>query len=297
MKIKYIDRNSKKIEEEKVLGDKSLRWLYEHPMGMGLLEMFFKKKFFSFIYGKVQDTKYSKRKINNFIKNFDIDMKDYKLNSGDYRTFNDFFIREINEGARPVEKDINRLISPADGKLLAYKNIDIQKILQIKGITYSLVELLDDEKLARKYDNGICIVIRLAPTDYHRFHFPDGGLAEQSKKIKGDFYSVNPIALQKVALLYCKNKREISLLKSDNFGDISLIEVGATCVGSIIQTYTPGEEIKKGDEKGYFKFGGSTVIMFLEEGRVILDEDLLVNSQNGLETKVKMGMGIASRIN
>lgn len=296
MKIKYMNRVTQEIEEEKVLGNKALSLLYEHPLGMGPLEMLVKKKLFSFLYGRLQDTKYSKRKIKKFIKDFEIKMSDYKLKVEDYSTFNDFFIREINEEARPIEIAKNRLISPADGKLLAYDKINTQAILQIKGITYSLVDLLDDEKLAQKFINGSCIVIRLAPTDYHRFHFPDRGIISESKKIKGDFYSVNPIALKKVAEIYCKNKRAASLLKSDNFGDIALIEVGATCVGSIIQTYKAGSKVNKGAEKGYFKFGGSTVIMFLEEGQVSIDDDLLANSAQGLETEVRMGMGIASKI-
>lgn len=294
MEIKYINRKTNEIEEEKVLGYKALKWLYENPLGMGLLELVFKKKLFSYVYGKLQDRTSSKKKIKSFVEDFGINMNDYLHDPNYYTSFNEFFIRELKEGARPIDSDENRLISPADGKVFAYKDININKVVQIKGIEYSLKELFGDEKLAQNYDRGVCVVIRLAPVDYHRFHFPDDGVCEKTKKIAGDYYSVNPMALQKIVELYCRNKREISLFQSKHFGDIVMVEVGATCVGSIIQTFSPFKAIKKGQEKGYFKFGGSTVIMFLEQGKVNLDGDLILNTEKGIETQVEMGMGIGS---
>lgn len=295
MKIRYWDRETNTIREEKVAGEKYIKWLYESSVGQGFLEAFIKKKLFSFLFGKLQDTKFSSRKIAGFIRDYEIDMADYKLTLDEYNTFNEFFYRELKEGARVIATDQNSLISPADGRLLAYDNIEIQNLVQVKGNTYSLQELIGCDKMAEKYQGGACFIIRLCPTDYHRFHFPAAGVPEEVQKIPGHYYSVNPVALHKKARIYCQNKREFTLFHSDNFGELLLIEVGATCVGSIVQTFVPRKKVEKGAQKGYFKFGGSTVILFAQRGMVNIDGDLIKNTQEGLETKVKMGMGIAKR--
>lgn len=293
MEIKYFDRETNLINTEKVAGERYLKWLYENPIGLGLLEMLVKRKFFSYFYGKLQDTSWSTRKIQPFIKDYDIDMSDYKLSAREFKSFNDFFYRELKEGARPIASDPGSLISPADGRLLAFDNINIKELVQVKGSTYSLSQFIGDIELAEAYQGGACFIIRLCPLDYHRFHFPAAGVAENSREITGDYYSVNPIALSKIAEIYCRNKRQLTIFNSEDFNDILLIEVGATCVGSIVQTYCPNDKLAKGEEKGYFKFGGSTVIMFLKPNTIRIDQDLLDNTLRGIETRVKMGTGIA----
>lgn len=295
-KIKYINRETNEFEEEKVFGEKYLQWLYTSPLGMGLLELIFKKGIFSCLYGKLQDSFRSKKKIPSFIKDYEIDMSEFEKEVSEYTSFNDFFYRKLKKGARFLDERENRLVSPADGRLLAYKNIDINALIQVKGSTYTLAELINNKALAQTYDQGFCIVIRLCPTDYHRFHFPDYGIPEKFQRVKGHYYSVNPIALKTKAQIYCQNKREITIFHSANFGDILLLEIGATCVGSIVQTFIPDQPVSKGEEKGYFKFGGSTVIMFLKKGELKLDQDLLYNTKQGYETKVKMGMGIGTSL-
>ena len=142
---------------------------------------------------------------------------------------------------------------------------------------------------AEKYAGGVCLILRLCPTDYHRFHFIDNGIPSETINIKGSYYSVNPVALDKIPKLFCQNKREYSIFHSENFGDILHIEVGASCVGTIIQSYTPNKEITKGDEKGYFKFGGSTTILFFEKNTVVIDKDILEQTSLGFECKVNLG--------
>ena len=139
-----------------------------------------------------------------------------------------------------------------------------------------------------KYEDGSMIVIRLAPYDYHRFHFPVGGRVSPVVRIKGDYYSVNPIALHKMVDIFCRNKREYVVISNPVFGEVVMAEVGATMVGSIVRTYN-GNVVEKGQEKGYFKFGGSTVVLFFEEDKIKIDNDLLENTENNLETAVKMG--------
>lgn len=287
--IKYFNRKAKKYEIEKVAGDTYLKWIYSSPLGMKFLEAIVKKKIFSKLYGLFCNTKYSKRKIHTFIKDFNISMDECAINYNDFKCFNDFFSRSLKQNARPFSMNKKILISPVDGRLSAYEHINLNKIVQIKGFTYSLSDLINNNKTSEKFNNGTCLIFRLCPTDYHRFHFIDWGTCESYNKIKGYYYSVNPIALKNISNVFCKNKREWSIFHSNNFGDILYIEIGATCVGSIIQTYCPEKNISKGDEKGYFKFGGSTVVLFFEENRAIIDKDILEQTKNGYETKVLMG--------
>ena len=287
--IKYYNRQQNKYEIEKVASEKYLNWSYSSPPGKGLVELVLKKKLFSKLYGYYCDTKISSKKIENFVKTFDIDMSIYNKTYDEYSSFNEFFIRSLNPNARLIDKDSNTLISPCDGKLSAYADINLNNLVQIKGFTYSLKELVEDDEIYNLYNGGTCLIFRLCPTDYHRFHFIDDGVCGETTKIKGHYYSVNPIALKNVKKLFCQNKREWSIFHSDNFGDVIYMEVGATCVGTIIQGYTPSSKIKKGEEKGYFKFGGSTVILFFKKDTVKIHEDLLSQTRLGFETSVLMG--------
>lgn len=294
--IKIYNRKTKKYETEIVSGEKSLKWLYGTNTGKSMVHMLVKRKLTSNVVGSFCDSKASKKRINKFIKNFNIDMSESLKNHNEFNNFNDFFTRELKIGARNINKNPNTLITPGDGRLLAYENICLDNIIQVKGLTYSLKELIGNDTISKEFDRGTCLVLRLCPTDYHRFHFVDSGTPTQSHLIKGHYYSVSPYALNKIPKLYCENKREWSILKSDNFNDILCIEVGATCVGSIVQTYTPSRKVNKGEEKGYFKFGGSTTILFFKKNVVKIDDDIIKQSELGYETLVYMGekIGIKS---
>ena len=294
--IQVYNRTKKCYEEEVVAGKKYLEWIYESPIGKNITELIIKKKLFSKVYGMFCDTKLSTNKIQSFVKEFDIDMTITKKAVDEFISFNDFFTRELTLISRPINKDKDVLISPGDGRVLAHQNINLDNIIQIKGITYSINELINNTDIAKTFQNGTCVVLRLAPTDYHRFHFVDSGITCDSHFINGHYYSVNPIALKTIPKLFCENKREWSLFKSDNFDDILYIEVGATCVGSIFQTYKPNIRVNKGDEKGYFKFGGSTVILFFKKDCVKIDDDILNQSILGYESKVVLGEKIGIKI-
>lgn len=294
--IKYYNRKNNNYDIEKVAGEKYLNWTYTSPIGMRLLESVIKKKLFSSLYGFYLDRKASTQKIESFIKEFNLDPSSFEKNCKDYKSFNDFFYRKLKKEARPIDMKKDSLISLGDGKLLAYENIDLNKLVQVKGFTYSLKELIQDEAIASKYDKGACLILRLCPTDYHRFHFIDSGVCSNVTKIKGAYYSVNPVALQKVQKVFCENKREWSILHSDNFKDVLYVEVGATCVGTIIQSYTPNKRVEKGEEKGYFKFGGSTVILFFEPNTIKIDSEIIKQTSLGYETYVLMGEKIGDKI-
>lgn len=287
--IKIYDRKTKTYEIEQVAGEKYLNWCYESPVGKGLTELLVKRKLFSKVYGKYCDSKKSLKKVGPFIDKFNIDMTITSKKTDEFTSFNDFFSRTLIPSSRSFDSNNDVLISPGDGRLTVYDNIDMNNLVQVKGLTYSLSELIQDDEIAQEFNGGVCLILRLCPTDYHRFHFVDDGTLGKNHFLKGSYYSVNPVSVERIPKLFCQNKREWSIFKSENFGDIIHIEVGATCVGSIIQSHKENDKIKKGDEKGYFKFGGSTTILFFKKNSVKIDEDILTQSSKGFECKVLCG--------
>lgn len=290
--IKYIERESGQLKTEKVPGEKWLAWLYYNPIGEATLWALAKRKLVSSVYGYMMDRPSSAKKIAPFIEDFDIDMS--IAQQQEFNSFNDFFTRKLKDDARPVDTSSNIVISPADGKALAYADISNSDFI-IKGYRFDVFSFLDNPELAQKYDDGALLIIRLAPPDYHRFHFPVSGYVSANKKIDGFYYSVNPIALRKKAEIFCLNKREYTVISNPLFGDVIMAEVGATMVGSIKQTYE-GSFADKGEEKGYFEFGGSTIVLLFEKGKIDIDDDLLINTAKGYETTVKMGERIGEAI-
>jgi len=279
-KIYYIDRETRKKEEEKIYGG----WVLNLFYGSGLLSEIFgplfrnlsaKIPFFSKLYGTIQANPRSKKKVLPFIEKFGVDISEFEKKPTEFLSFNDFFTRKLKKGARPLAEDNQRAVLFADARYLFFPNISKSDGFLVKGARFCLKKLLNSEELANRYESGSMVIARLCPTDYHRFHFPFDCLPSESKLINGYLYSVNPIALKKNINYLTENKREITSLESDHFGTVQYIEVGATHVGSIHQTFEPGKKVKKGDEKGYFAFGGSCVILLFEPGKIKFDEDLL----------------------
>ena len=283
--IQYYDRQSGLLKTEKVAGEKWLMWLYNNPVGEATLWALAKRKVVSSVYGNSMDRRSSARKIQPFVEEFGIDLR--TAQKQEFTSFNDFFTRKLKDNARPVDTSSIIAVSPADGKILAWANISNSNFI-IKGYHFNVVSFLNNARLAQKYLDGTLVIIRLAPFDYHRFHFPMSGSVSPVTRIDGDYYSVNPLALRKMAEIFCLNKREFTIISNPLFGDVVMAEVGATMAGSIIQTYT-GNSAKKGEEKGYFKFGGSTVVLLFEKGKIRVDEDLLINTLKGYETAVREG--------
>lgn len=295
-KIEYIERKTNEVKLENVPGEVFLKFLYYNPLGELPLNLVGKKKFLSEIYGKKMDSAKSAEKILPFVREHEIDMEESLKQLEEFTSFNDFFIRKLKPGSRKVAVEENAVASPADGKILAFEDLTSTKEFFLKGDKFTLEEFLGDKELAQKYEGGIFLIVRLAPVDYHRFHFPVEGVIGKSKLLEGDYYSVSPHAIRKNFRIYCENKREYSELKTEKFGDIILSEIGATMVGGIKQTYTPGETVEKGSEKGYFYFGGSSCILLFQKDMVKIDGDIIMNTKKGLETKVYMGEKIAEAI-
>ena len=287
MNIQFIDRETGELKTETPPGEGFLKLLYNNPFGKMMLIPLVKRKFLSSLYGKLMDKPSSINKIEGFVKDLNIDMEEAERPIEDYISFNDFFYRKLKQGARPIK---NGLVSPGDGKLLAFENVNQVHDFFVKGRKFNLKEFLSDHELALKFENSSLLILRLAPNDYHRYHFPFDGIPTSMTKIKGDYLSVSPYALvSNFTKVFCENKREYCVLKTTNKGDILIAPVGATMVGSIVETYTANENVKKGDEMGYFAFGGSTIVLLVEKDHFSIDQDIINNTKNKQETFVKMG--------
>lgn len=268
---------------------KAQKFLYCNKFG-GLFLKIFKSRTLSKIVGKYLDSGLSKGLIKNYIKKNGIDMNNFVDEK--YRSFNTFFTRRIKPELRPVDTSDDAFISPCDGKLTVFAAED--NIFRIKNFDYTVQSLLKNDDLAEKYRGGLIVIIRLCVTDYHRYIFLDDGEADGNTFIKGKLHTVQPIASDRHRI-YTENCREYTVLHTKNFGDVVQIEVGAMMVGRIVNEVKQGK-FSRGDEKGRFEFGGSTVALLIEKDRVLLDEEFFENTANGLETEIKCGEKIGVKI-
>jgi phosphatidylserine decarboxylase len=292
--VSYRDRETGKIVSEKIFSEKTLRWLYEDALGFKVFNYLLNNRIFCGLYGKSQDLPTSRKKIKEFVAQYQINTEEIELPLSSYRSFNAFFSRRLKPEARPFVTNPDVFCAPGDGKVLAYPFLAEETRIPVKGASITLESLLASEVTAKTYRGGAALIVRLAPYDYHRFHFPDLGEASPAKNIKGQYHSVNPIALAKVPDLFCRNKRSVTEFGSQNFGRIAYIEVGAITVGSIVQTYRPGI-VNKGQEKGYFQYGGSTLVLLFEPGAIAFDQDLIRDSAQNREVQVLAGSQLGTK--
>lgn len=283
--MKYCDRNGHRWESSSGQ-DRFLAKMYGCPAGRGLMKMLTHPAI-SKIGGKLLSSRVSRGLIAPFVKRQGIDLKLYE--ERDFHSYNDFFTRKIKPKLRPVEMAPSVLISPCDGKLSAYP-ISGDQIFYIKNSAYTVESLTRSKKLARRFAGGWCVLIRLTVDDYHRYCYVDSGNKTKNYRIPGFLHTVNPAAVATVPV-YKENAREFTLIQSPNFGTILQMEVGAMMVGKITNHQGEGPVVR-GEEKGYFEFGGSTVILLLEGGRVAIDDDLCQNTKEGYETRVRLGEAI-----
>ena len=292
----FIDRRDGEVKTETIYGERPLRWVYGNPLGRLAQWLFIRRWFVSAWYGRRMDTVKSSLRIRPFIERYGLDESEFAEPVDEYNTFNEFFYRKLKPSARPVDAAAGSVVFPADGRHLAFADISAEIDFFVKGQSFDLAQFLGDEDLAKRYDGGSMLISRLCPVDYHRFHFPCAGEVGIPRFINGWLYSVNPIALVTRPSIFWENKRVVTLIESTKLGQVQFVEIGATMVGGIRQTYMPGEAVAKGDEKGYFAFGGSSVVVLFEKGRVEFDADLLENTANGLETYARVGERMAKAL-
>ncbi len=288
-RLSYFNRYSGQIEEEEIYGGRYLRWVTTNPWGRISHWSLVKRAWFSHWYGWRMKRHSSQKKILPFIHKYKIDTDEFEQSPESFRTFNEFFCRSLKRVKRPIDTDLNAAVFPADGRHLGFQDISEIEGIFVKGQILKLGELLNNNSLIERFHDGSMVISRLCPIDYHRFHFPVSGTPGNPQQINGFLSSVNPLALSRNINILTENKRVLTCLDSNGFGQVLILEVGATCVGSIINTYDPNVPIMKGDEKGYFSFGGSAVITLFEKSRIQLDEDLLKHSFEGRELYAHMG--------
>ena len=283
MKYQYL--NEKEIYDEKA--NSSLRFLYNTVIGRIVLKIL-TTHFVSKVAGAFFNSRLSTPMIKSYIKKYNIDIsicEDKK-----YKSFNEFFKRNLKEGylENKSKNSKDRFISTANSRITYYEISD-DLLINVKNSIYSISELIQDDELAKEYESGICLIYRLSPDNYHRYIFCDDGTQEYLKSIKGKLHTVNPIIYEKNKYkVYTENYREVSILDTEHFGKIIQIEVGAMCVGKI-KNHKEIIDFKKYEEKGYFEFGGSTIIQLIEKNKVKINKQIVENSKNDIETYVAIG--------
>ena len=261
----------------------ALRFLYRTVVGRIVLRLLI-SRWVSKLCGAFLSSRLSKPLIGKFVRNNGIDLNEFE--SDNFRCFNDCFCRKIKEGGRQIPQDEQILFSPCDGLLSAYR-IQADTVLPIKQSAYTVASLLQDEALAQQYQDGVCLVFRLCVNHYHRYCYPVNGVKGENIFLKGKLHTVRPIALE-ARPVFVENCREYTVIDSDHFGKLVQMEVGAMLVGKIHNHHGAGS-VARGDEKGMFLYGGSTIILLLEKDAVSVKESFFTATANGEETPIRMG--------
>lgn len=274
-----FDRKKKEYITEQT--NSALSFLYNNLIGRFFL-FILTRRWVSKLGAMYLKSPLSKGRIKKMIKKHNIDLSDYEISK--YKSFNEFFMRRKKNPLKKISKDENILLAPADSRLTVYK-IDDETCLNIKNSKYTIEELLQDSSLAKKYQGGYCLVYRLCVDDYHHYYYIDDAEVISIKKINGILHTVQPIAFKKHKV-FVENVREYNVLETKNFGTVIQMEVGALLVGKICNKELTN--IKRGDEKGHFEFGGSTIVLLFEKDKIEIDDDILEYSSKDIEVKVSL---------
>lgn len=289
--VQFYRRGSNRLETETVLGDGLMRWAYGSRIGHVLHPFLFSNGIVSRLIGAYCNSVLSRRRIGPTIQKLGIDVAEFADEPDQYPCFNAFFVRRLKPESRPFADDDAQFSAPADGRYLLTPHIDDDTVVPVKGRPYSIRALLGNA--VADFCGGDVLVARLCPADYHRFHFPVSGSVRYVREFPGRYHSVNPIALARGLDVFAENKRVCTVFDTSMFGAVGFVEVGAFGVGSIVQTHGRAT-FNKMDEKGYFEFGGSTIILVIGAGRAAWSDDLVTNSASGYETLILAGDTIAT---
>lgn len=281
--------NRRELTQEPEVGLGAIRFAYGTAVGRVLARGILCRRVVSQIYAAWQRSPLSRGKVRRFLRRYKICVEDCETQ--DFSCFNDFFTRKrkcyVNQTAE------HELPAIADSKLLALPIAEGSRFC-VKGVEYTLSELLENDSLAAEYAGGLCLIFRLTPDDYHRYVYPDAGRQTQTVAIPGVLHTVNPLAGS--LRVYRRNSRRYTLLRTVHFGDAVQLEVGALLVGKIRNHREDATSFEKLQEKGYFEYGGSTVILLLKAGVLAVDEDIAAYSARGIETKVRIGERIGRKL-
>lgn len=289
---RYYDRNSRCIINEKIFGQKFLFWSYNTTVGRFLTTFVLSHRFVSWLYGRWANSALSRPMVRKFALTAGIDTSEL---DNQFTSFNKFFTRKLVN--KPVfEKNSTGIcFSPASGKILVFDTIEPDKKFQIKRNQFNLKTFLRQPDLIHLFANGSMAIIRLSMYDYHYIHFPDSGYPIQYHTISGKYYAGNSYSFKKLTQYFSENYRVITILQSDHFGEIAIVEIGAFCVGSIKQYFNLKQKVASGDIKGRFELGGSTVVLLFQQDTITFDKDIIEQSIKGMETSITIGDRIGIR--
>lgn len=253
-------------------------WLLTHPWVDRLV-------------AKYQNSRMSRGHIQTFIRQHHIDMTEFEPH--DYRSYSDFFLRKFRAGLRPFVEEPTHLAAFVEGRYFGWERFSDHQRMPVKSKSLSRTQVLGSREYARRFANGPVLMARLSPMDYHYVHYPDAGRTETGYRLGYHNNTVNWRAIQNKPQIICQNERQVSLLLTDHFGCLGFVEVGATTVGKIVQTHPEDQRYSRGQQKGFFRFGGSLVVVFGEEGAWKPAEDILSHTERNVETLVRLGEPVA----
>jgi phosphatidylserine decarboxylase len=288
--LDYRDRETGARLRERVYAAEQLEFLYGHPIGRLLLKHVLTRRAFTWLYGFPKRSRWSRNQIRGFIDTLDVDTTQLEKPVAAYDSLDEFFSRRLKPGARPVDLNPDHLLSPCDGRAFAWQCLGGRELV-IKHTRTTIAALIGDPAIASAFSDPAVLLVRIAAADYHRCHFPADGIAFPPRAVGERLHSVHPIALEQGAPSFA-NYRMVTRIDSDEFGPLLIIEVGSLTVGSIVQTFTPSR-VARGEEKSYFRFGGSALLMLAQSSRIAFDDDLIRSTVEGIESKVRVGMRVA----
>jgi phosphatidylserine decarboxylase len=290
--VEYRDRETGALLREQVYAAEQLEYLYGTATGKLLLQFILSRRSFSWIYGFTKRSRRSREQIRQFIDTLQVDTSELEKPVSAYQSLDEFFSRRLAPEARPVDPNPEHLLSPCDGRALAWQSLGGRDLV-VKNTRTAIATLLADPALAQEFADPAVLLVRLAAADYHRCHFPADGTAAAPWAAGNRLHSVHPIALEAGAPSFA-NYRMMTRIDSDGFGPLVIVEVGALTVGSIVQTFLPSR-VKRGQEKSFFRFGGSALLMLAQARHVRFDDDLISATRDGLESRVRVGTRVAMK--
>lgn len=282
-----------KLVKETGVSDSLIHIFYSTTVGR-IARLLFVKGAVNRISEWYYNSRWSARKIKPFIKKYQINMQDFVIPQNGFSSFNSFFTRQLKADARTIDDDQNSIVAMADSKLFVLPELKKDSYFMVKNITVNLDKIVGSEERAMSYYGGELFMFRLSMYDYHRFHFPFDCTPSAPIEIKGYYDTVSPLVYKYGIFPLINNHRYVIACSSEKFGEALIVLVGAFLVGKTVCTYQPNIFHKKGDETGYFTFGGSTVLLIFSPKKISISQVFLKNSQKSYETAVLMGQSIAT---
>lgn len=281
----YYDRTLRKVCIDNVYAEDFILWSYENTLGKKVMNHIFSKKLPNKLYGLYKKSSLSKKQIQKDIDAYQIDLNEFE--DIEYSNYSDFFLRKFKPGIRPFESDSSLLPAFCEGRYLGHAKTSDETRFPVKGAYLSRAQLL--ARPSNEFEQGPILISRLCPIDYHHYHYPISGKIVEQYRIPGEYHSVNVHAVRNKPDIFLKNERLVTLIDSDHFGKLAMIEVGALCVGEIYLAEMNKKICQRGEYKGHFGFGASTVILIGEKDRWKPSQDIIENSRMNRETLVRLG--------